>query len=68
MHFNKIGVLGAQEIGSMLAVNEKIKKLNLQYNNIGEGASHIAKRSGDEQDIEFILTLATTRSKMMVQN
>ena len=44
VHFNKIGVLGAQEIGSMLAVNEKIKKLNLQYNNIGvEGASHIAK-------------------------
>ena len=44
VHFNKIGVLGAQEIGSMLAVNGKIKKLNLQYNNIGvEGASHIAK-------------------------
>ena len=44
VHFNKIGVLGAQEIGSMLAVNEKIKKLNLQYNNMSvEGASHIAK-------------------------
>jgi Ran GTPase-activating protein (RanGAP) involved in mRNA processing and transport/RNA recognition motif-containing protein len=44
VHFNKIGVLGAQEIGLMLASNTKIEKLNLQYNNIGvEGARHIAK-------------------------
>ena len=55
VNFNKIGVLGAKEFGSLLSKNKMIEKLSLQYNNIGvEGARHIATGLENNGDVKCI--------------